>query len=92
MERGRIEEQMSIKEDIYRLVDRLPEEELPEARHYLESLLMEHDPLLQVLKHAPIDDEPTTPEEDAGAAEAWEEYRRGEGRPLKDIRAELLRE
>ena len=41
---------------------------------------------------APIDDEPTTPEEDAGTAEAWQEYQRGEGRAWKEVRAELLDE
>ncbi|MCA1670635.1 MAG: hypothetical protein LC793_25280 [Thermomicrobia bacterium] len=83
---------MSIKEDVHRLVDALPDDELPAARRLLESLrTKEHDPFIQHLMRAPIDDEPTTSEEDAGTAEAREELKRGEGRSLSEVRAELLR-
>lgn len=83
---------MSIKEDIYRLIDELSDEELPEARRYLASLAAKERPsLLEVLRDAPFDDEPTTPEEDEGAAEARRELARGEGRPLRETREELLR-
>ncbi|MGI8689013.1 MAG: hypothetical protein ACR2M3_10575 [Thermomicrobiales bacterium] len=83
---------MSIKEDVHRLVDELPDDDLPAAQRLLEALrTKEHDPLMQHLMQAPIDDEPTTPEEDAGAAEARQELQRGEGRPLSEVCAELLR-
>jgi hypothetical protein len=93
MERGRIEKRMSIREDIYQIVGELPESALPSLLRHVKMLQMaETDPFIRALMNAPIDDEPYTDEERAEDAEAWEEYRRGEGRPLKDIRAELLRE
>jgi hypothetical protein len=92
MERGRIEECMSIREEIYQIVDELPESRLPALLRHLERLrAAEGDPFLAALMNAPIDDEPTTAEEDEGAAEARHELARGEGRPLRDIRDELLR-
>jgi hypothetical protein len=33
----------------------------------------DHDPVVEFFDNAPIDDEPTTPEEDRSAAEAWEQ-------------------
>ena len=49
----------------------------------------EKDPFLEFLENAPIDDEPTTPEEDASSREAWEEYKRGESSPLEEVRRRL---
>ncbi len=83
---------MSIKEDVHRLVDELPESDLETVLHHLERVrAAKHDPFMQMLMNAPLDDEPTTSEEDAGAAEAREELRRGEGRSLSEVRAEILR-
>lgn len=83
---------MSIKEDVHRIIDDLPESDLEKLLHHLEMVqAAKRDPFIQALMDAPIDDEPTTPEEDAGAAEAREELRRGEGRPLNEMRAEFLR-
>ena len=57
---------MSIKEDVHRLVDELPDDELPSAQRLLESLLAkEQDPLVRHLMQSPIDDEPYTAEERA---------------------------
>jgi hypothetical protein len=83
---------MTIKEDLYRLVDELPESELHAAKRFLEYLRNMGDPMLQALMEAPYDDEPTTPEEDEGAREAWQEYLRGEARPWEEVRKELLSE
>lgn len=67
------------KEELHRLVDALPETEVAVARRVLEALgTIAADAVMYSLKDAPIDDEPTTPEEDASSAEAWAEYRRGE--------------
>ena len=81
---------MTTREDLYRLIDELPESELDAARHWLEHRRPGEDLLLQVLLNAPEDDEPTTPEEDAGAAEAMEEYRRGEFISAEQAKRELL--
>ena len=77
---------MTTKEVLHRLVDAIPDEELDTARQALELLA---DPFLLALANAPLDDEPTTPEEDAGAEEAWQEYLRGQARPWEDVRREL---
>ena len=80
---------MTIKEDLHRLVDELPKKELPVAKRYLEYLRNMDDPILRTLMEAPDDDEPTTPEEDKVADEAWQEYLRGEARPWEEVRKEL---
>ena len=49
--------------DLHRLVDQLPETEVPAARRVLESLKDGADPVLRSLIEAPIDDEPEEPDE-----------------------------
>ena len=83
---------MTIKDELHRLVDELPQRELHGAKRFLEYLRNMGDPLLQALMEAPEDEEPTTPEEDEGAKEAWREYLRGEARPWEDVREELATE
>ncbi len=73
------------REELHALVDGLPEKR---ARLLLRAL-RSGDATLVALALAPEDDEPTTPEEDDGAADALNEYRRGEGRPLADVRRDL---
>lgn len=64
---------MVSKEALHQLIDALPENELSAAERLLNELL-QHDPILQALDSAPEDDEPSTPDEDLGAHEAWQEY------------------
>lgn len=45
--------------------------------------------MIRTLDNAPIDDEPSTPEEDASAREAFEEYKRGESLSAEQIKREL---
>jgi hypothetical protein len=75
---------MTTKTDLHRLVDELPESEVPAAKRNL------GDPMTQALMEAPCDDEPTTPEEDAAAEEAWQEYLRGEALSSEEANRELL--
>jgi len=83
---------MGIKEDAHRIIDELPESDMPKVLRHLRLLrAAKDDPFVQTVMDAPLDDEPTTAEEDAGAAEARGEIKRGEGKPLKDVRAVLLR-
>jgi hypothetical protein len=78
---------------MHRIIDELPESDLDKSLHHLEMMqAAKRDPFIQALMDAPIDDEPSTPEEDAGIVEAWQEYRHGEARPWKEVRAELLDE
>ncbi len=81
---------MTVKEDLHRLVDELPKKELPVAKRYSEYLRNIGDPVLRALMEAPEDDEPTTPEEDEGAAEAWREYLRGEWISMEETKRDLL--
>ena len=81
---------MTIKEELHRLVDELPECELYGAKRFLEYLRNMGDPVLRALMEAPYDDEPTTPEEDKGAEEAWQEYRRGKAISAEEAKRELL--
>ncbi|MBI4494718.1 MAG: hypothetical protein HY690_18230 [Chloroflexi bacterium] len=45
--------------------------------------------MLRALLDATEDDEPTRPEEDRGAQEAWQEYLRGEALSAKQARRTL---
>lgn len=77
--------------EMHDLVDSLSEEELVAAKRYVSFLRSGYtDPLLWALDTAPEDDEPTTPEEDAGAKEAWQEYLRGETISLDEVKRTLL--
>jgi len=81
---------MTIKEELHRLVDELPDSESHAAKRFLEYLRNMGDPVLRALMEAPMDDEPTTPEEDKGAEEAWQEYLRGEAISAEEAKRELL--
>ena len=82
-----------IKRNLHQLVDELPENELHAAERFLEYLRdVGNDPVYTALIEAPEDDEPTTPEEDQSAEEAWQEYLRGEGRSWVEAREELSSE
>ncbi len=77
------------KQNLHRLVDELPERAVALAIRLLEAARDTTDPLLQALENAPLDDEPTTPEEDAAAAEARAELERGEGVRHEDALREM---
>lgn len=77
---------LTAKEELREMVEHLDE---GFAQIWLE-FLRTGDPALRALLLAPIDDEPTTPEEDAGAAEALAEYRRGEFITADEAKARLL--
>ena len=47
------------------------------------------DPVALFLACAPNDDEPSSPEEDAAAQAAWQQYLRGEVRPWEEVRVDL---
>lgn len=80
---------MTTRQDLHRLVDELPDEELDTVRHYLERVRDSDDPILGALLDASEDDEPASEEEDREADEAWAEYKRGEARPWTQVRDEL---
>lgn len=79
---------MTAKEELRRAVEELSEAEAAEA---LVVLIRgnQRDSLDELLDNAPIDDEPTTPEEDEGAREARAEIARGEVFTLEEIKREF---
>jgi hypothetical protein len=81
---------MATKEDLHRLVDKLPESEVPAAERYLEYLsVARQDPFLRALLNAPLDDEPETEDERAAMAEARAALERGEVITDEDLRRDL---
>ena len=80
---------MTIREDVRRLVDSLPQEELGAARRYLEYLRDIGDPFVRALTDAPVDDEFEDEDERIEVEQSWLEYRKGEGRPWEEVWPEL---
>ena len=67
------------KKRIYKLIDELPEEELPTAEKFLRYLCdIGNDPVYRALMNAPDDDEAITPKEEEMVNETKFAYKRGE--------------
>jgi hypothetical protein len=79
---------MTAREKLHQVVDELSELEAEEALAFI-ARRRDRDPLIELLENAPEDDEPSTPEEDASADEAWTQYQRGEAVPLDEVRTNL---
>ena len=77
------------KERIYRLVDQLPDREIPAAERYLQYLRDQGDPLLRKLVSVPYDDEPQTVAEQRSVEEAYSAVKAGDVRPLEEVEEEL---
>jgi O6-methylguanine-DNA--protein-cysteine methyltransferase len=77
---------MTAKEQLRERIEELTEDEAAEALRLLDQRT---DALTRLLDDAPLDDEPTTPEEEAAVQEALEAAARGETISLKELRAEL---
>jgi hypothetical protein len=78
---------MTAKEKLRVVVEELTESEAEGALDYIAS--RRHDELGALLDSAPVDDEPSTPEEEAAVRVAREQLARGETVSLDEIRAEL---
>ncbi len=81
---------MAVRSELHDLIDSLPEDDLPTARRLLRSLQNPGDSLDLFLAAAPIDDEPSTPDQDRAAAEARDAMHRGEGIPGDQLKRSLL--
>lgn len=79
---------MTAKDKLRAAVEELSEVEAAKA---LELLVRRANPnaLDELLSNAPVDDEPTTPDEDAGASEARSEIARGEFFTAEEIEREI---
>jgi hypothetical protein len=79
---------MSDREHLAELVERLPEAEVPAAERYLEFLCA--DPVARALALAPEDDEPESEFERQAVAAARGELERGErGASMGQLKADL---
>lgn len=81
---------MSSRDALHRLVEDLPESELPRAERVLEALKEIAEAPLYALETAPLDDEPETLEERAAVEEALREIREGKpGLTTEELKREL---
>jgi uncharacterized coiled-coil DUF342 family protein len=79
-----------VREAVISVVSRLPAEELHAALRYVQFLEEESDPVLRMLREAPIDDEEETEEERRLVEEAKEEMRAGKRISHDEIRREFI--
>ncbi len=77
---------MTAKQQLRERIETLTEREAERTLRLLDDL---RDPLTKLLDEAPLDDEPSTPDEDAGVAEARAEIERGELISADEIRREF---
>lgn len=75
---------MTAKDHLRKLVDGLDDGQAEDVLALVEKRL--DSPLAA----APLDDEPTTPEEGEGARDAWGEYQCGQAITAERVKAELL--
>ena len=82
---------MSIREQLHRLVDFLPEAEAGAALRFLEYLrdAPNGDEVTRVLMTVPEVDEPFTDEEQASLDRSREEARRGETKSWQEVRKHI---
>jgi hypothetical protein len=80
---------MTAKEKLRRAIEELSEAEAQDALGFIVRRRGEHDQLAELLEDAPVDDQPTTPEEDEGVREAKEQIARGDVFSADEIKREI---
>jgi hypothetical protein len=81
---------MTAKQRLRATVEELSETEAADALDYIVSRRHgDRDALGELLGNAPLDDEPTSPEEEEGLREAREQVARGEVISAEEIRREF---
>lgn len=80
---------MGGRKALHRLIDDLPEQDLPVAVRVLEGLRATSDPVLRALLTAPLDDEPDEDDADGGLSEARREAHEGKGISHEEVKREL---
>jgi hypothetical protein len=80
---------MTAKEKLRQAIEDLSEAEAQDALGFIVRRRGERDELGELLENAPLDDEPTTPDEEAGVREAKDEVARGEVFSADDIKREI---
>lgn len=77
---------MPSRDALHRLVENLPESELPRAERVVEALRGTAEGPLYTLETAPLDDEPETAEERAAVEEALRDIREGRGVAHEEVK------
>lgn len=80
---------MTAKEKLRQTVEELSEAEAQDTLGFIVRRRGDRDALAELLEGAPVDDEPTTPEEDESAREASAQIARGEVISADEIRREV---
>lgn len=80
---------MTAKEKLRHTVEDLSEAEAQDTLGFIVRRRGQRDALAELLERAPLDDEPTTPEEDEAAREARAEIARGEVLSADEIRRQV---
>lgn len=78
------------RQHVHELINRLPPVQLSALAGLLEAMV-EHDPVAEALRNAPLDDEPESEEEKQAVQEArdWLAQNGGKGIPHEEVLAEL---
>lgn len=80
------------KEDLYRMIDALPEKKIAVAKRLLERLLQKQaseEQWVKLLANPPIDDEPWTEEDELDWQEAMKEIADARFKPWGKVKQEL---
>lgn len=77
------------REDLRRLVEQLPDDQIEPAIHLLKQLEGKTDPLIRLLREAAEEDEELSPEELARLEEGEEALARGDVASDEEVRREL---
>ena len=81
---------MSPRQTLHRLLDQLPERDLPTVARVLEALTAtSHDPVSKALEMAPFDDEPDDDDSDGDLTEARRTAKSGHGLSTEELAQEL---
>jgi hypothetical protein len=80
---------MTAKEKLRETIEELSETEAQDALGFIVRRRDHRDSLAELLERAPVDDEPTTPDEEEGLREAREQIARGDVIASNEIRREV---
>lgn len=78
------------REELHRILDQIPEEEIPGVRRYLKYIRdVAIDPVRRALENAPLDDEPLADEERERLHSAEEDFKHGRTLSMNEVKREL---
>jgi len=80
---------MTAKEKLRRAIEELSEAEAQDALGFIVRRRGRRDALAELLEKAPVDDEPSTPEEEEGVGEAKAQIARGDVFSADEIKREI---